>query len=56
MICPNFLKNPLMMMIDEPLPGEQKVVVNFKDSLMAKRLMGTKQKILHGELEVLDNG
>ena len=25
MICPNFLKNPLMMMIDEPLQGEQKV-------------------------------
>ena len=48
-----FKKFGQVIYIGNNVNGVKKVVVSFKDSLVAKRLMGTKQKILHGELEVL---
>ena len=34
--------------------GVQQAVVSFKDSLVAMRLVGTQQKILYGEHEVME--
>ena len=34
--------------------GVQKVVVSFKDTCVAKKLVGTKQKILYAEHEVME--